>query len=83
MLQVVGTADTCATAASPALSWVRSSSYSALPASPWGRGFSGILSPVGYSVVDPHHFYAVPDSTYHSDADPDSVFYLMRVRIFI
>ncbi len=45
VVQVVGTADTCATAASRALSWVRSSSYSALPSSPWERGFSGIFTP--------------------------------------
>jgi hypothetical protein len=34
------------------------------------------------SVVDPHHFDAVPDpySTYHPDAD--SHFHLMRIRLF-
>jgi hypothetical protein len=26
-------------------------------------------------VVDPHHFDADPDSTYHPDADPDSDFF--------
>ncbi len=25
----------------------------------------------------------VPDTSYHFDADPDPVFYLMRIRIFI
>jgi hypothetical protein len=38
-------------------------------------------------VVDPHHIDADPDSTYHHDvdpdADPDSDFYLMRIRIQI
>jgi hypothetical protein len=34
-----------------------------------------------FSVVDPHHLDADPDSTYHSDADPVSDFYLMRIRI--
>jgi hypothetical protein len=37
------------------------------------------------SVVDPHHVDADPgadpDSTQHSDSDPDSDFYLMRIRI--
>jgi hypothetical protein len=41
--------------------------------------------------VDPHHFDADPDLTYHPDADRDSViyadpvpnFYLMRMRIQI
>jgi hypothetical protein len=33
------------------------------------------------SVVDPHHFDADPDSTYHPDADPYCDFYLMRIRI--
>jgi hypothetical protein len=31
------------------------------------------------SVVDPHHFETDPEP----DADPDSDFYLMRIRIFI
>jgi hypothetical protein len=35
------------------------------------------------SVVDPHHLDADPDLTYHPDADPDSDFFLMRVRIFV
>jgi hypothetical protein len=39
------------------------------------------------SVEDPHQCdadsNADPDSTYHPDADPDSNFYLMRIRIFI
>jgi hypothetical protein len=37
------------------------------------------------SVVDPHHFDAHPDSTYHpdADADPDSGLYLIRIRILI
>jgi hypothetical protein len=34
-----------------------------------------------YSVVDPHHFDADPDSTFDPDEDPDSDFYLMRIRI--
>jgi hypothetical protein len=38
-------------------------------------------------VVDQHHADAdpdvEPDSTYHPDADPESDFYLMRIRIFI
>jgi hypothetical protein len=35
------------------------------------------------SAVDPHHVDAVPDadSRYHPDADPDSDFLLMRIRI--
>jgi hypothetical protein len=35
--------------------------------------------------VDPHHFDADPDSTCHPDAnpDPDSDFYLMRIRMLI
>jgi hypothetical protein len=37
--------------------------------------------------VDPHHFDADPDSTNYPDAnpdaDPDSYFYLMRIRIWI
>ncbi len=33
------------------------------------------------SVVDPHHVDADPYSTYHPDADPDSDFCLMRIRI--
>ncbi len=36
-------------------------------------------------IVDAHHFDAYPGSTYHPDADPDSVqefyYYLMRNRI--
>jgi hypothetical protein len=36
--------------------------------------------------VDPHHVDAdpdpYPDSTYHPDANPDSDFILMRIRIF-
>ncbi len=40
---------------------------------------------VSTSVMDPHHVDADPDSTYHPDADPDvdpeSDFYLMRIRI--
>jgi hypothetical protein len=37
-------------------------------------------------VVDPHHHFdadpdALPDSTYHPEADPDADFYLMRIRI--
>ncbi len=32
-------------------------------------------------VVDPHHFNADPDSTYHPVADPDPDFYLIRIRI--
>jgi hypothetical protein len=43
-----------------------------------------VMGPYG-SVVDPHHFNADPDSTYQPDADldanPDSGFYLMRIRI--
>jgi hypothetical protein len=37
------------------------------------------------NVVDPHHFDADQVSTDHPDADPDSDFYLMliRIRIFI
>jgi hypothetical protein len=39
------------------------------------------------SVVDPHHYDADPDLTYHPDADPDadpvSDFYLMRIRVRI
>jgi hypothetical protein len=35
------------------------------------------------SVADPHHVDADPDSTYHSNADPDYDFYLMRIRIRI
>jgi hypothetical protein len=31
--------------------------------------------------VDPHHIYADPDSTNNPDEDPDSDFYLMRIRI--
>jgi hypothetical protein len=31
--------------------------------------------------VDPHHFNADPDSTYHPVADPDPDFYLIRIRI--
>jgi hypothetical protein len=36
------------------------------------------------SVVDPHHFGAVPDpySAFHPDADPYSHFHLMRIRLF-
>ncbi len=34
-----------------------------------------------YSVVDPHHFDTDPDSIYHPNAEPDSDFYLMRIRI--
>jgi hypothetical protein len=30
--------------------------------------------------VDPHQFDTDPDSTDHPDADPDSDFYLMRIR---
>jgi hypothetical protein len=33
------------------------------------------------SVVDPHHLDADPDSTYHPDADLDSYFYLIQIRI--
>jgi hypothetical protein len=33
--------------------------------------------------VDPPHFDADPDSTYHPDADPDSAITLMRIRILI
>ncbi len=32
--------------------------------------------------MDPHHFDVDPDPTYHPDADPDSDFYLMRIRNF-
>jgi hypothetical protein len=35
------------------------------------------------SVVDPHHLDADPDSTYYPDADPESDFHLMRIRIWI
>jgi hypothetical protein len=37
------------------------------------------------SVVDPHHQDADADSELdlYPDADPDSDFYLMRIRIFI
>ncbi len=39
------------------------------------------------SVADPYRLYADPDSTYHPDAylgaNPESVFYFMRIRIFI
>ncbi len=35
------------------------------------------------SVVDSHLFDADPDSTYHPDADPDSDFYLMQIRMWI
>jgi hypothetical protein len=35
------------------------------------------------SVVDLHHFDADTDSTYYPDADPDSDFYLMRIRMRI
>jgi hypothetical protein len=35
------------------------------------------------SVVDPHHFDADPDSTYDPDADPNSDFYLMWIRMRI
>ncbi len=38
---------------------------------------------LGRSVVDPHHFEADPDSYYHPDEDPDSDFYLIRIRIRI
>jgi hypothetical protein len=38
---------------------------------------------VTISVVDPPHFDADPDSTYHPDADPDSAITLMRIRILI
>jgi hypothetical protein len=45
------------------------------------------LAALQTSVVDPHHLDAVPDadldSTYHPDADPDSDFLLMRMRIRI
>jgi hypothetical protein len=45
-----------------------------------GSFFSGSCQPpsqslpiqVTSSVVDPHHFDADPDSTYHPDADPDA-----------
>jgi hypothetical protein len=33
------------------------------------------------SVVDPHHLDANPNSTCNPDADPDSDFYLMRIRM--
>jgi hypothetical protein len=35
------------------------------------------------SVVDPHQSDADPDSTYHPEADQDSVFYLMLIRMRI
>ncbi len=35
------------------------------------------------SVVDPPHFDADPDSTYHPDEDPDADYYLMLMRIRI
>jgi hypothetical protein len=35
------------------------------------------------SVVDPHNLDADPDSICHPDADPDSDFYLMGIRIQI
>ncbi len=31
--------------------------------------------------MDPHHFDADPDSTYHPGGYPDSDFYLIRIRI--
>jgi hypothetical protein len=34
-----------------------------------------------YSVADPHHIDADPNSTYHFDGDPDHDFYLMQIRI--
>jgi hypothetical protein len=42
-----------------------------------GPGFG---SGSGTLVVDPRHFDADPDSTYHPDADPDFDFYSMRIR---
>jgi hypothetical protein len=36
-----------------------------------------------YSVVDPHHVDTEPDLTYHHDADSDSDFYLLLIRIQI
>jgi hypothetical protein len=35
------------------------------------------------SVVDPPHFDADLDSTYHPDEDPDADYYLMLMRIRI
>ncbi len=56
-------------------------------ASPLGTPLSAIhlyVKKFGEStVVDPHHLDADPYSTYHPDADPDSDFYLMRIRMRI
>ncbi len=59
----------------------------------WVEGLTRlqICDLIPLNVVDPHHFYmdldADPDSTYQPDADPNadpnSGFYLMRIRIFI
>jgi hypothetical protein len=39
----------------------------------------GVILPSCGSVADPLHVEA--DPTYHFDADPDPVFYLMLIRI--
>jgi hypothetical protein len=40
----------------------------------------GVILPSCGSVADPLHVEA--DPTNHFDADPDPVFYLMRIRLF-
>jgi len=63
---------------------VRGSLYTDQPDSTYGQNINvqHINCSIVYtSVVDPHHFDAVPDadldSTYHPDADPDSDFFFL------
>jgi hypothetical protein len=45
--------------------------------------FTGSVVDPHHFVVDPHHFDADPVSTYHPDADPDSIFFFFFLNIFL